>query len=59
MFTLGDTDNDKKRVIKNCMEVFIPTPTPTLMQLGFKPIVSVPVSVKVKSVSVLSSVNTP
>ena len=43
------------------MEVFIPTPTLIQMQLGFKPIasVSVPVSVKVKSVSVLGSVNKP
>ena len=65
MFTLPDTnedtDTDKKWVVENCVEVFILTLTPTQMQLGFKPIVlvSVPVLVKVKSVSVSGSVNTP
>ena len=50
VFTLVDIDTDKKWVVENCVEVFIPTPTQ--MQLGFKP-------VKVKSVSVSGSVNTP
>ena len=49
----------KEWVIEICVEVFIPTPAPTQMQLGFKPIVSVPVSVNIKSVSVSGSVNTP
>ena len=63
MFTLADTDTDtntnKKWVVENCGEVFVPTLTLTQIQLGFKPIVLVfmPVSVKVKSVS--GSVNTP
>ena len=67
MFTLDDTDadtdtdTDKKWVVENCVEVSIPTLAPTLTQLGFKPIVlvSVLVPVKVKSVSVSGSVNTP
>ena len=65
VFTLPDTDTDTntdiKWVVEDCVEVFIPTPTSTQMQLGFKPIVSVsvPMSVKVKSVSVSGSVNTP
>ena len=53
--TDADTNTDKKWVVENCV-MFIPTPTQ--MQLGFKPIVSVLVSVKVKSVSVSGSVNT-
>ena len=54
MFTPADTDTDKKWVVENCVEVFIPTPALTLTQLGFKPIlsVSVPVSVKVNKICV-------
>ena len=42
VFTLVDTDvdtnTDEKWVVENCWEVFILTPTPTQMQLGFKPL---------------------
>ena len=29
VFTLADSDADKKWVVENCVQVFIPTPTPT------------------------------
>ena len=60
VFTLANTDADKKWVVETCVEMFTPTLTLTQMQIAFKPIVlvSVPESVKVKYVSVLDSVNT-